>query len=195
MELFKVIVDTLASVASIIAIVSVLVSWYRSARKPLVVESLVIHQKQQETTFILRVRNVKDYPVEIKRIDCYRRKKYTVQKKTGQKPEYFEGLPLAERIFTAENAWCVAANGHTDIRVPLNSEVEIPPKILFFMETSHGFHELWCSDLTIVPIGKVEVYDLEYKYNPTSRAHAKARYWFMVVKELPKTSIRWIRRG
>jgi len=76
---FKVVVDSLASVASLVAIVSVLVGWYRSTRKPLKIPRVVVHRERDRLTFILVTQNRQAYPVVIKRIDCYRRKIFEVQ--------------------------------------------------------------------------------------------------------------------
>lgn len=79
MENFKIIVDILASISVLIAIVSVLVSWYRNTQKPLKIIRTIVH-KNDKTTFILVIKNVKPYPVVIKNTDCYRKKKYEIQK-------------------------------------------------------------------------------------------------------------------
>jgi hypothetical protein len=75
LENFKLIVDTLASLAAFVAIITVLASWYRSIRKPLVIQRIVVHRKKDKTTFILIIKNVKDYPVEIKKLEGYNKEK------------------------------------------------------------------------------------------------------------------------
>lgn len=188
MESFKITVDILASLSALIAIVSVMVSWYRSARKPLKIARTVVHKKNDQATFILAVKNVKPYPVVIRRTDCYRRKKYEVQKKHGGKPEYSELFSGSEKIFGSKEMFEIAANGHTNIRISDVSLSDIPPKLLFLLETSHGYHELWCKELTIVEIGKVEVYSLEYKHDFESKWRAKAVHHWKRLKELTRRS-------
>lgn len=192
---YKVLADTLASVAAFVAIVSVMVSWYRSATKPLKITRVVVHRKEDETTFILVVKNVKPYPVTIKRTDCYRRKKHQVQKKLGGKPEYSELFPGSEMLSTSRQAFEIAANGYTDIRIAGARNLDIPEKLLFLLETSHGYHELWCKDVSIVEIGKVDVYSVEYKYDHESKRRAKALYYWKLLKELTTRSSRRLRRG
>lgn len=54
-------VDLLSSVASLVAIVSVLVAWYQSRRKPLKIKRVLVHQKEQSTKifiFLLIVRPI-----------------------------------------------------------------------------------------------------------------------------------------
>ncbi|OOZ38902.1 hypothetical protein BOW52_07920 [Solemya elarraichensis gill symbiont] len=79
-DAFKFIIDPLTAAASLVAIVVALASWYRSARKPLAIDRLVIHQKADKSTFILSMRNRKDYPIIIKQTQCYTRRYFTVQK-------------------------------------------------------------------------------------------------------------------
>jgi len=192
---YKVLADTLASVAAFVAIVGVMASWYRSARKPLKIMRVVVHRKEDETTFILVVKNVKPYPVTIKRTDCYRRKKYQVQKELGGKPEYSELFPGSEMLSTSRQAFEIAANGHTDIRIAGARNLTIPEKLLFLLETSHGYHELWCKDVSIVEIGKVDVYSVEYKYDYESKRRAKALYYWKLLKELTTRCSRPLHRG
>jgi hypothetical protein len=130
----------------------------------------------------LVVKNVKPYPVVIKRTDCYRRKKYEVQKKHGEKPEYSELFSGSERIFGTKAEFEIAANGHTDIRISDVSLSDIPTRLLFLLETSHGYHELWCKEVTVVEIGKVDVYSLEYKLDFESKWHAKVVYYWKRLK-------------
>jgi len=188
LEKFKVIVDTLASLSAFIAIVSVMVGWYRSARKPLKIVRTVIHKENDKATFILVVKSVKEYPVAIKRLDCYRRKKYEVQKKEGGKPEYSVVFAGSEMIFGSKETFQIAANGHTDIRVSEVGFSDVPSKLLFLLETSHGYHELWCKDVTTVELGKTEVYSLEYGYEFESKWPAKAVYYWKKLRELTRRS-------
>lgn len=181
---YKVIADTLASIAAFVAIVSVMVSWYRSARKPLKITRVVVHRKNDETTFILVVKNVKPYPITIRSIECYRRKKYEVQKKLGGKLEYSELFPGKAKLSSSSQPFEINANGHTDIKIASKANLDIPGKLLFLFETSHGFHELWCKDISIVDIGKVDVYGVEYKHDYESKYKAKLLYYWKLLKEL-----------
>jgi len=158
--------------------------WYRSARRQLKITRTVVHKKNEKGTFILVVKNVKPYPVVIKRTDCYRRKKYEIQKKHGGKPEYSELFSGSEMIFSNKEVFEIAANGHTDIRISDVSLSDIPAKLLFLLETSHGYHELWCEEVMIVEMGKTEVYSLEYKHDFESKWFAKTVYYWKKLKEL-----------
>lgn len=192
---YKVVADTLASMAAFVAIVTSMLGWYQSARKPLKVTRVVVHQKDSESKFIIVVRNVKPYPVTIKAVDCYRRKRYQVQKKTGGKPEYDELFPGSEQMFRDQVDCEISANGHTDVIVTANPQTDIPSKLLFLLDTSHGYHELWCKEVTVVEIGQVEVYGVEYKYDYYSKLPARTRYFWKRVVELTRSCSRRLRRG
>lgn len=184
MELFKFIVDILTSLASIVAIVSVLISWYRDTRRPLTIRRVVVHRKKDETTFILLVKNVKDYPVTIKRTDCYKRKKFQVQKKQGGKLEYSEVFPSSERVFTSTEVFEIPPIGHTDIRIKMEDATNVPSQLLFCIESSHGYHELRCRDIVVVEIGTVDFYRLEYKKEYSSKWFAKIMYYLALIQSL-----------
>lgn len=189
---FKVLVDTLASVASVIAIVSVLVGWYRSARKPLKIIRVVVHRKKDEMTFILITKNRQAYRVTTKRIDCYKRKIFEVKKKTGGKPEYSERLSSREMLFMGRAEFEVPANANTDIRINVTGSANIPDRLLFSIETSHGYHELWCDDITVVDIGNSEAYSVDYQEEYHSKVVAKLIFYWKILGELTR---RWIRLG
>ncbi len=178
---FKVFVDTLASIASIVAIVSVLLGWYRSARLPLKIVRTVVHQKQDKTTFILVAKNHQAYPVSIRRIDCYKRKIFEVKKKTGGKPEYSELLSSREALFMINTHHEIPAKANTDIRLEVAKIENVPSLFLFSIDTSHGYHELWCNDVTLVELGKSEVYSVDYANEYKSKIVAKFVYYWKVL--------------
>lgn len=192
---FKVVVDTLASLAALIAILSVLVGWYSSARKPLSISRVVVHKKDSGLTFILVARNRKSYPVETKRIDCFSRKIFEVEQKKGEKPEYAESLSSRYGVFMGRHEFEVPAKGNTDIRIEVTGEVEIPARLIFSIDTSHGYHELSCNDITVVDIGKTEVYSVDFKKEYSSKIVAKAVYYWKRLAELTRRCSRRLRRG
>lgn len=177
----KLIVDLLASIAAIVAIVASLVAWYQSARRPLVIDRVVVHRKEQAATFILMVKNVKSYPISIKQIGCYKRKKHQVQRKWGRSPEYSATFSSTDMIFDATQEFQILPNGHTDIRIEVNGKPDVPSAQLFLLRTSHGFLELWCKEIEEVEIEKVDVYNVDYQYEYNSAWRAKPVFWWKCV--------------
>lgn len=175
---FKVVVDALSSIAAFIAIVATLVAWYQTGRKPLLIDRVVVHRKQQAATFILMVKNIKSHPVTIKRVGCYRRKKHQVQRKLGGTPEYSATFSSADMIFDDRRAFEILPNGHTDARIEVDRVSDIPKVLLFLLETSHGFHELWCKKIDEVAIGTVSVFGIDYLYDYDSAWLARAMFYW-----------------
>ena len=192
---FKVVVDTLASLAAFIAILSVLIGWYSSARKPLSISGVVVHKKESGLTFILVTKNRKAYPVETKRIDCYTRKFFEVEKRIGGKPQFSERLSSRYAVFSSKHQFEVPAKGNIDIRLEVTGEVEISSRLIFSVDTTHGYHELVCSDIAVVEIGKAEVYSVGFKKEYSSKILAKVVYYWKCISELTRRSSRRLRRA
>ena len=192
---FKALVDILASLAAIVAVVSVLVGWYRSARKPLKIVRVVVHKTKNDMTFILVTKNRQPYPVTTKRVDCYKRKIFEVQKKAGGKPEYSERLSSREGLFMGSSEFEVPANANTDLRIKVTGTADIPNRLLFSVDTSHGYHELWCDDISVLEVGKTEVYSVDYKNEYRSKMAAKVMYRWRLIQELTRRCSRGLRHG
>jgi len=183
---YKYIVDILSSLASFVAIVVVLISWYKSSTKPLKIEKVVVHKKEKESTYILIVKNTKDFPVEIKSTTCFTKRIFKVKQKKDQKPEYLNELNYTYSPFRNQDKFDISANGHTDIKISGTNIDSNLSKLLFTFHTSHGYHELWCKNISTSEIGKVETYSLEeYEFDSTLRA--KIKYYFLCLKYFLKS--------
>jgi len=189
---YKAIADTLASGAAFVAIVAALHGWYQSARRPLKISRVIVHQKASESNFIIEVENVKPYPVTIKAVDCYRGKRFRVKKTFGGRLVYHELFPISEQIFSDRVECEISANGHKDVRVSSSRQSNIPCKLLFLLDTSHGYHELCCNKVAGIDIDCSEW--LEYKYDYSSKLPAKIRYVWERAVELIKRCTRMLRR-
>jgi hypothetical protein len=177
MNEFKVLVDVLSSVASLIAITTVLFSWYRSAQKPLSIQRVVVHNKKDSKRFILVVKNHKNYPITIKGINGFLKSKAQVEKFNGYEPEYKEILSLHDCIFISNEVFEIAANGHTDIKVEDSSHMRTGEEFVFSTHTSHGYHELKCKNITNVEMtGGAKAYGVEFTKEYDSKFKAKLKY-------------------
>lgn len=192
---FKTFFDILASFAAIVAIVSVMVEWYRSSRKPLKIVRVVVHKTPEDMRFILVTKNRQPYPVTTKRIDCYKRKIFEVQKKVGGEPEYSERLSSREMLFMGRSDFEVPANANTDLRITVPGAADIPNRLLFSMETSHGYHELWCDEISVLEVGRTEVYRVDYMDEYKSKVAAKVMYRWRLVQELTRRYSRRLHRS
>lgn len=187
---FKVVVDTLASLAALVAILSVLVGWYSSSRKPLSISRVVIHKKDSGLTYIIVTKNRKPYPVETKRIECFSKKTFEIEQRAGEKPEYHEKLSCRYAVFSSKASFEVPAKGNIDIRLETDGLTDIPDHLVFSIDTTHGYHEISCNDITVVEIGKIAVYSVEFKKEYRSKSRAKMVYFWRRVLDLIKRCIR-----
>ncbi|WP_461437494.1 hypothetical protein [Marinobacter nauticus] len=192
---FKVVVDTLASLAALVAILSVLVGWYSSARKPLSISRVVVHKKNDGFTYIIVTKNRKSYPVETKRIDCFSRKTFEIEQRVGEKPEYVEKLSSRYAVFSSKASFEVPAKGNIDIRIEVDRQTDIPDHLIFSIDTTHGYHEISCNDITVVEIGKTVVYSVEFKKEYGSKSRAKMVYFWRRIVELTRRCSRRLRRA
>lgn len=186
MEEYKYIVDMLSSTAALVAIITVLISWYRNAQKPLKVERVVIHRKKSESTYILIVKNRKPYPVSLKSTFCYTKHNYNVEQRKGESPTYSELLNLEDSPFRNTDLFEIGANGHTDVKIKGSNLVGEIPRLLFSIHTTHGYHELWCKNIVVVEMGSAETYELEYRNGFESKYKAKAMYFWLLFRALFK---------
>lgn len=192
---FKIVVDTLASLAALIAILSVLVGWYSSARKPLNISRVVVHKKDSGLTYILVMKNRSSYPVETKLIDCFSKKIFEVEQRVRGKPEYAERLSSRYAVFSSKSFFEVPVKGSLDIRIEVAGQARIPDRLIFSVDTTHGYHELSCKDITVVEIGRTEVYSVDLKKEFDSKCHAKLSYYWNRILELTKRCSRRLRRA
>jgi len=143
-----------------------------------------VHRDDLHSIFILVTENRQNYPVSITRSDCYKRKKFEVMKKNGKFPEYAERISIKEMLFTNSDQFEVPARAYTDLNIKVSGTPEIPKSLLFLLVTSHGYHELTCKDISVVDIGKVEVFGAEYKDEYNSKVAAKLAFYKKILKEL-----------
>lgn len=179
-------VDILSSIASIIAIITVLLAWHRSVQKALKIERVVIHRKDSDSTYILVIKNRKQYPVIIKSISGFKRRLYKVEKKENQSTEYDSILNYSDCVLESKDVFEMGASGNTDIRVNGITTQDDLHKLLFSLHTSHGYHEILCSNIITLNMNISEVYGLEFRYQYESLIKAKAKYYWLRFLEIIK---------
>lgn len=189
MSNFKIIVEMLSSLASLIAIFTVLISWFKNSQIALKIERVVVQIKDDESTFILVIRNRKAYPVVIKKIDAYLKPRFSVEKLRNHPPEYRAILSLSDGVFRSSDEFEMAANGHTDFRIKVKAAGNKFESLTFSMQTSHGFFQLNCDDiLNIEMSGKAQVLAVEYSNDFDSRFKAWLKYHCLKLKYAYKKS-------
>ena len=179
---FNSITAGLNSFASFVAISAALYGWYRSTRKALSIDRVVIHRDQSSCNYIIIVKNRKPYPVTIKSINCYTKPTFNIKKQTNQKPEYSALLSLNNSLFRDQHRFDIAPSGHTDIKINGSHFTGDLEKILFSMHTSHGYHEVGCKDVLIVEVGSQNTVQIDYTHDYESKIIAKVMFLFYYVK-------------
>lgn len=185
MSNYKYAVDILSSIASVIAIVTVLVSWYRNTQSALKVQRVVIHRRKVDSDYILVIKNRKPYPVIINSISCFLKYTFNVEKKSTQPVEYSETLSLGDRVFFENENYEISPNGNANIKIKggiVNHELL---KLLFTLQTSHGYHEIWCKNIVTVDItGKSKTSKMDFMYDTDSKLKAKVKFYWEVLINL-----------
>jgi hypothetical protein len=187
MENYKYVVDALSSSAAFIAILTVLVSWFRNAQSALKIERVVVHTRQTSSDYIIVIKNRKPYPVTISSASCHTKASYKVEKQNNQPPEYRETLSLMNQVFMNDSVFEIAANGHTDIKIKGGVVKGDISKLLFSMQTSHGYHQQVCKKIVTVNItGKTQVLGMEVMYDTDTKLKAQAKYLWLSLCNLCK---------
>lgn len=148
MEKFKISVDILSSIASFVAIATVLYAWYSSKKSPIEIpEAIVSRSGEDAFRFIIKLKNKKPYPVIIKSMTCYKRKTHRVEKKRMERPQTMAVFDLRDRIFSISNETPVSELGEN--RIDINVRANLPPlkSLIFLVDTSHGFLTIKCKNV------------------------------------------------
>lgn len=183
MDKFKLTVEILSSIASFIAIATVLISWFRNSQQALKIERVVIHNKPDKSTYILVVKNRKPYPVDIKSIKSYTKSYISVEKFKNQPPEYRSGFSLSDSVFNSNEVFEIAANGHSDIRIQGLTMSKELQSLLCYAQTSHGYQKLNCNNILNVQIDdQGQTYQVEYKKDFDSKLKAQLKFYWLKFK-------------
>ena len=203
MSITKEIVDTLSAAASFIAISTVLYNWYRSSLKPLSIEKITILRRKEFDTYIVTLKNRKDFPVDINKISCYQEKTFRVEKSRDKDLELqtalssdhllYHGYTLEHHNHSSNQTsdFSVEPKGQRQIRINLEvAREKQSDKYLHILHTTHGVQELWCKNVEIIPINDdVELSVLEYKFESNSEFKAKSVFYYrrLLLPHLKKT--------
>ncbi|EGR0744088.1 hypothetical protein [Vibrio cholerae] len=147
MEDFKFTVDVLSSAASLIAISTVLIAWYIEKQNPLLVKKILIHVKENEKVYNLYIKNRRGYPVTIKIVRCFIKKKFRVEKINSGSVELLTSFPIEGYIFESTNKTVIEPNGYTTVTYKTNNYIEDAQNYMFLIDSSHGHFETHCHNI------------------------------------------------
>lgn len=175
-------VDLLSSVASLVAIVSVLVAWYQSRRKPLKIKRVLVHQKEQSTKIFIFLINRAAYPVKINGIKCFKKISYQVFQKKDYCPERVQQLDYNDFIFETHRKEEIEAFANCHVVVDIEHLVQVDSKkLILSLQTSHGYHLLKVNDIDVVRMGVAsEGYLVPFEKVFDSSLKARAYHFFKI---------------
>lgn len=177
MDQFKLCVDILSSLASFIAIATVLISWFKNSQKALKIDHVVVHSKKAESIFILVIENRKPYPVTIKTISAFLKSNILVEKCKNLPPIYKNTLSATDLVFMSSQSFEIPANGYTEIRIHTEAKAMKYSSLTFSIHTSHGYHQLDCNQIQNIEMqGESKVFAVEYTKGFSSRLKAWCKY-------------------
>lgn len=144
---FKLLFDILASISSVVAIVSVLVSWYRNTRKPIKIKNVYIEKDTITGSIKVTIINRKSYPITIKSIRIYHRKSHELIIKAVDKYySIFEYVTSDDELPSQHESREIEPNASVTIKVFESLLDDDKAKLLekkisrlfFVIHTSHG---------------------------------------------------------
>ena len=177
MDKFKFMVDILSSIASFVAIVTVLYSWRISKLPPLKVSQLIISPKQNKLRVFIRILNRKLYPVVIKSITCYKKQKYQINKKKLERPQLWPLTDVSDKLFAVNEEAEIPELGQFSKEVHIDATLSDAKSLFFSVHTSHGILRLKCKN--------VYIFDKEYEtyqFGETILKNSKFEAWVVYIE-------------
>ncbi|EGR0771641.1 hypothetical protein HBG08_004696 [Vibrio parahaemolyticus] len=181
MEELKFVVDVLSSIASFIAISTVLIAWYVGRLNPLSVKKVLIHVKEDEKVYNLYIKNRRSYPVTIESIRCFTSKKYRIEKTNNGSAELLTAFPLDGCIFENLGKAVIEPNGYTKVTNTSSSYNDNAKNYMFCIESSHGYFETHCKNIQKVTFGTI-VLGIESAKEFKSKKHAYMYFLSLKIK-------------
>lgn len=181
---FKDLVDVLSSIASFVAIITVLIAWYRNSRKPLKIKRVLVHQEVSATTFFLYVINRQAYPVKVKTLQCFTKVTFQVSQKNRCRPERIQKLDYDDFVFETSDEKEIEAYADCSIKVRIDHPMTIDSEqLVVSTQTSHGYHLLKVHDIDVIHVGACSAgYIVPFEETFDSNITARLYYVFAVVR-------------
>ncbi|WP_421352901.1 hypothetical protein [Aeromonas sp. 604443] len=181
---FEDFVDVLSSVASLVAIVSVLIAWYRSRLQPLKIKRVLVHKKKDSTTFFLYFINRQAYPVKVKNLKCFTKVTFQVSQKNNYCPEIVQMLDYNDFLFQTQDEHEIDAYADSSIKIDYDKPISVDSdKFVISTQTSHGYHLLKVRNIDIVHIGTGSVsYRVPFEETFDSKIKARIYHVFAIAR-------------
>lgn len=150
-ETFKLTVDILSSIASIVAIATVLYAWWSAKKKPLKVSYFnVIPTNDGMYQYYFEIQNIRNYPITIYNLLFYSGYTVIVNKELNRLPQYRKVLESDRLLFNIEETAKIGEFGVFK-PVPFITKIgsEELKSVVALIYTSHGRLELEFNNVLI----------------------------------------------
>lgn len=146
---FEDIVDLLSSIASTIAICTVLYSWRQTSKPVTKIDKVTIYRETANSfNIVISIKNTKPYPIIIKNITCYLEKSIRIEKTRGSKPIIQKFYDSRKILFSLNENTTISEIGEHRFKTKINKDLTQPKSLVFLLETSHGFLKLQTKKIT-----------------------------------------------
>lgn len=176
MENFKLLVDILSSIASFVAIATVLYALYASKKCPIEIPEVIVSKSDNDNfRFIVKIKNSKPYPVTIKSITCYRKITHRVEKRKMERPRIRSVFDLSDRIFTNRDEFIVSELGEQPLII--KTKIDHPPgkSLTFLTDSTHGFITIKCKHIKLFNT-ETEIFCPEFMVSKSSKTSTLPTY-------------------
>lgn len=192
MENFKLTVDILSSIASIVAISTVLISLWRAKSPPLKISQLIISPRQGGLRVFVRIKNRMPYSVKIKGLTCYKKQSYQISRKKLQRPQLWPLTAVNDIFFSFNEDVDVLEWGEFTKELLISSNQYKSSSLLFSLYTSHGILNLKCSNVLVFDkefetLNEDEVY---LKSNRFTASLAYSREYLLYLTDIIRNKFR-----
>ena len=151
MDNFKLIVDILSSLASIIAIVTFLFVWISNNRKPIKLEHVLVDLDDEEAAYVFLVRNRRDYAITVNTCRCFAKKEHRVEQEVRKKPVIYSSFPGNGFVLESVEPKTIEPNGYDKLIYKThNIRANSGERLFIHLDTSHGYFELCSSKVNVV---------------------------------------------
>jgi len=177
--------------------VGMFITIYLVWRNPLKVSRVVVKKYPDEEgksdKYYIVINNRKPYPVTINSVVCYEHRMYKVELvKSEMLPTVTPELQVDKKLIKTICKFEISANGQSVVEAYdgkvstfLKNYIKVK-RLLFAVNTSHGYYELWCSNIVVEKMGVGEMYSVDYYEDFESKLGAEIQRLKLIVKALKK---------
>ncbi|MGK8439112.1 hypothetical protein ACRS3X_17580 [Ectopseudomonas hydrolytica] len=176
MEEFKLAVEILSSIASLIAILTVLYSWHANRKHPISISEIISTRSGSDTfRLFVKIKNTKPYPVTVKSLVCYKKETHRVEKRINERPKTMTVLDSRDRLFTIQNEILIPELGENRIEVNVTTNAPPTKSLIFMLDTTHGHLSTICKKVKFFSTAP-EIFSPDFMISRESKISSMTAY-------------------